>query len=52
MIEILEGNRDVLDPFDLKQIKTTEEELEVMENDLPERYIKLCKLYISFDLEI
>ena len=43
MVEFVEGPRDILDPADMKRFRA--DDLEGMDYDLPERYLKLCLSY-------
>ena len=44
MVEIVDRDMEIFDPNDLKQYMSGEKESEILNIDLPERYVKLLKM--------
>lgn len=43
MNEIIDQHKEIFDPFELKNLAMAEEDREILDADLPERYFNLLK---------
>lgn len=46
MNEIIDQHKEIFDPFELKNLAMAEEDREILDTDLPERYFNLLKRYL------
>lgn len=49
MNEIIDQHKEIFDPFELKNLAMAEEDREVLDTDLPERYFNLLRRYIFYN---
>lgn len=50
MNEIIDHHKEIFDPFELKNFAMADEDREILETDLPERYFNLLKKYVMINL--